>query len=111
MADKLVFHICQKQKWEKAQMTGEYRADSLETEGFIHCSEIHQVAGVANARYSDVPDLILLHIDPNRLTSKMIYEEADGQEFPHVYGAINLDAVVGVSKFEKSERGVFEELV
>ena len=96
MGDGLIFHICKKANWEEAQKAGEYRAESLQTEGFIHCSEKGQVAGVLEMFYKDLPDLILLHINTSKLTSELKYEPADGQNFPHVYGAINLDAVVEV---------------
>jgi uncharacterized protein (DUF952 family) len=109
MAEKVIFHICTSWDWEETQKADEYRAGSLSTEGFIHCSEKHQVAGVANLFYKDVPDLVLLYIEVEKLIPELIYEEADGQEFPHIYGPINLDAVLKTSKFEKNSLGVFED--
>ena len=43
-------------------------------------------------------DLLLLHIDESQLTSPVLRERApgSGEEFPHVYGPINLDAIVKV---------------
>jgi uncharacterized protein (DUF952 family) len=108
MGEKVIFHICRSQDWEEAQKLGEYRAGSLSTEGFIHCSEMHQVAGVAKTFYKDVPDLVLLYIEVEKLIPELIYEEADGQEFPHIYGPINLNAVLDAPKMEKNSVGVFE---
>ncbi len=93
MPEKMIFHICKRQDWEEAQKAGEYRAESLGTEGFTHCSEQQQVKGVVKMRYADVPDLILLNIEVAKLKSAIIYEEADRQIFPHIYGPINLEAV------------------
>ena len=40
---KTIYHITPRQDWEKASSEGTYRADSLETEGFIHCSTSAQL--------------------------------------------------------------------
>jgi uncharacterized protein (DUF952 family) len=43
----MILHIISKENWDQAQEVGEYRGDTLQTEGFIHCSEIDQVIEVA----------------------------------------------------------------
>jgi len=108
MDEKVIYHICQREAWEQAQDAGEYRVGSLEIEGFIHCSELNQVAIVANFLYKDVPDLVLLHIETEKVDRKIIYEKVDNQMFPHIYGPINLKSVVRVTTFEKNEFGEFE---
>jgi len=97
-----VVHLCQDGDWQAAQKRGEYRAASLETEGFIHFSRPDQVLRVAQAFYRDVPDLILLKVDPTKLQAELRYEPAvhdsdSGEYFPHLYGGLNLDAVVETS--------------
>ena len=109
MTEKNIFHICRRQDWLEAQKKGEYRAESLSTAGFIHCSELRQIAGVANFLFIDVPDLVLLKIDVDKLISEVKYEAVDGQKFPHIYGPVNLDAVGEVFEFDKNETGAFEE--
>ena len=98
MTEKHIFHICKRQDWIEAQKNDKYSAESLSAVGFIHCSEKHQVAGVLEMFFKDVPDLILLHIDTSKLINEVKYEAADGQVFPHIYGELNLDAVVNVSE-------------
>ena len=98
MPEKMVFHICRWIDWEIAQEKGEYRADSMQTEGFIHCSEKRQIKDTLQKCFPDERELILLHIEVRMLRSAMIYEEADGQMFPHIYGPINLEAIVKISK-------------
>ncbi|MBL8089615.1 MAG: DUF952 domain-containing protein [Anaerolineales bacterium] len=105
----MIYHITTKTLFNVAQAIGEYKAESLATEGFIHCSTAKQVAHVANAFYKGQRGLILLKIDENRIKPQVKWEApagppADGINesdlFPHIYGAINLDAIASVLDFE-----------
>jgi uncharacterized protein (DUF952 family) len=112
----MILHITTRAAWEGAQTLGEYRAPSLETEGFIHCSTAAQVLRVANRFYPAVPGLILLWIDPARLRAELKWEPPTlsdplaGEVFPHIYGALNVDAVQAVTAFEPDAAGVFREV-
>ncbi|MBS1124241.1 MAG: hypothetical protein H6Q90_6469, partial [Deltaproteobacteria bacterium] len=75
---------------------GEYRAASLEAEGFIHLSTAAQLPGTLRRFYRGVPDLVVLTIDPTRLRGELRYERADRDDFPHLYGPLELDAVIVV---------------
>jgi uncharacterized protein (DUF952 family) len=70
---------------------------SLESEGFIHCSTLKQVIGVANfiAPYDE--EMLLLEIDESLVKPEIRYENLEGEsrKFPHVYGPVNRDAIVG----------------
>ena len=88
-----VYHLVLRSVWER-DAGQPYRADSLATEGFIHCSFAEQVPNSANRFYADAVDLLLLTIDPARLTSPLREESAgDGSLYPHIYGPIDRDAV------------------
>ena len=106
----MIVHIAPRQDWEAALPGGRYTADSLATEGFIHCSETRQVIAVANARFKGHPHLVLLWIDPSRLSSPVRYENLEGgaDRFPHIYGPLNVDAVVDVTPFAPSADGLFD---
>ena len=97
---KTIFHICPREAWEAAQQNGVYKAESLESEGFIHCSKAEQIAGVANTFYKGIEGLVLLHIAINKLQVEVRWEEVGEEVYPHIYGPINLDAVVEVEDFE-----------
>jgi uncharacterized protein (DUF952 family) len=101
----LIFHITQRQQWESAQVIGSYRGDTLDTEGFIHCSKLGQVVEVANRFYAGQSGLVLLSLAIARLQAELRYEAADGDEFPHLYGVLNLDAVERVIDFEPTPAG------
>lgn len=106
---ELILHITTFSAWAQAQATGDYRAPSLDEEGFIHCSTPAQVVGVANNLYRGERELILLGIDATALTAPVRYEDCyeTGQPFPHVYGPINTDAVARVISFEPDDDGAF----
>lgn len=90
-----IYHIVLPQVWETAQHQTIYAAESLATEGFIHCSYDEQLDGVLERYYSGVPEVVVLKIEIEKLTSKLVSEPSTGGEiYPHIYGPINLDAVV-----------------
>jgi uncharacterized protein (DUF952 family) len=99
-AGRRIYHIASRKTWEEALSKGFYEAPSLATEGFIHCSEAHQIAGVLERYYKDAGDLLKLSIDPALLTSPLKYELSPSinEAFPHVYGPIDLVAVIEISK-------------
>lgn len=95
----MIYHVITKTAWQGALQQGFYAAPSLATEGFIHCSKKEQVAGVLERYYTNVNDLLLLHIDESRLKAELKYEVAPSvnEAFPHLFGQLNIDAVVEVS--------------
>ena len=95
----MIYHVVNKEGWQFALANGFYEAPSLATEGFIHTSKKNQVSGVLERYYRDQTDLLLLHIDESKLTAPLKYELAPSvnEEFPHIYGKLNLEAVVNVS--------------
>ena len=105
---RLILHITTASEWAAAREAGEYRAPSLESEGFIHCSTPAQVVHVGDWFYREVPDLVLLCVDPAQLGTEVMWEasaDAFAGEFPHVYGPIALDAVVSVVPWSRGENG------
>ena len=92
----IIYHVTTKGEWETAEQQGFYVAPSLESEGFIHCSEEQQVKGVLERYYKGKADLVKLVIDTTRLKHELKYELAPSvnEEFPHVFGPINADAVI-----------------
>ena len=106
----MILHLTPAAAWAAAGNTGVYTADSLPSEGFIHCSEPGQALWVANTRFRGRTDLLLLHIDPARLTAPVRYENLEGgaEQFPHIYGPLNVDAVVGADPFPCMDDGCFD---
>jgi uncharacterized protein (DUF952 family) len=94
----IIYHVTTKADWDKAKQQGFYETLSLADEGFIHCSQEHQVAGVLERYFEEQTDLVKLVIDTDQLTSKFVFDWSPSMAdtFPHVYGPINLDAVIKV---------------
>lgn len=102
---RTIYHLVLRTVWE-ANADQPYRADSLASEGFIHCSFAEQVAGSANRFYADAGDLLLLHIDAERLSSPLREEASgSGEIFPHIHGPLNREAVVKVEPLTRGSDG------
>ncbi|MFE9805366.1 DUF952 domain-containing protein [Streptomyces sp. NPDC005548] len=100
-----LLHLTERSLWDTARATGAFemstRGRTLQEEGFIHCSLRHQLQPVARmvyGSYTGPDELVVLVVDPDRLTVPVRFEamEPGGEEFPHVYGPIPADAVVDV---------------
>ena len=105
-----IVHISTRDAWKKAVESGDYHHDSLVQEGFIHCSRMEQILKVANTFYPGKEGFVLMWIDTGNLTAELRWEESDGDVYPHLYGPINLDAVITVLDFPPDEEGSFVEV-
>jgi uncharacterized protein (DUF952 family) len=102
---RTIYHLATRQVWE-ANAGQPYHADSLASEGFIHCSFANQVERSANRFYADAADLLVLHIEAERLSSPLREEASDtGETFPHIHGPLNRDAVVRVEALTRGPDG------
>ena len=129
----IILHIAKRSDWTEAQRLGNYTADSLDTEGFIHCSKPDQVIAVANFIFRGQSNLVILEIDEAKVIPEIRFENLDGGNssgddellgecsdtaafsrsveeklFPHIYGPLNLDAVTQVVDFDPLPDGSFE---
>lgn len=102
-----IWHITKREQWEQAQITQVYFSESLALEGFIHCSTSEQVLPTANFLFRGQQGLVLLGIDSSKVQAEIRYEDVDGTTFPHIYGALNTDAVVEVLNFQPGVDGLF----
>jgi uncharacterized protein (DUF952 family) len=105
----VLFHITSDTEAGEARLAGEYRPTAFAAEGFIHCSHPWQVAAVANRLFRGRAGLVLLEIDPGKLTCRVVEEnlEAGTELFPHIYGALPLGAIAQVHQFPCGDDGRF----
>lgn len=100
MQSDFIYHITTRQQWAEALQLGHYDSDTLATEGFIHCSTEDQVAGVLDRYYQGQSGLLKLKIEKAKIERPLIFELAGSinEVFPHIHGALNLDAIVAVEE-------------
>jgi len=115
VSDGTIYHITEREAWAAAQAAGEYRTESLAEQGFIHASTAAQVVETADLFYHGQDGLLLLCIEPSRVKAPIKHEAAtseahreDAGLFPHIYGPLNLDAIVRVVAFPCRADGTFE---
>jgi prephenate dehydrogenase len=105
-----IYHITTRVAWDEARAAGAYTADSLRSEGFIHCSQAEQVSWVANTRFRGRADLVLLHVDEAAVGAEVRRENLEGGTtlFPHIYGPLPVSAVVDVTPMVPVADGTFD---
>ena len=107
--DQLIYHITTPALWQQFAILPFYEAPSLQKEGFIHASKAHQVQETANRYYKNEPEILLLTIDTSLLAIPLLYEEAPNrkEEFPHLYGKLNKDAIIHQVVIARQEDGSY----
>ena len=94
-----IYHIVLPGVWERFKSRPSYQPDSLATEGFIHCSYASKLEAVLKRYYSNVEKVLILKIDTDKLLSKLVKEPStDNEIYPHIYGRLNISAVVDVQE-------------
>jgi uncharacterized protein (DUF952 family) len=111
----VLLHLCPVDEWSSARVQGELRPESLVGVGFIHLSTPEQVHLPANRLYRGRYDLVLLHIDPNRLDAPVRWElgvatDPESMVFPHLYGALPVAAVINVTSYQPGADGFFPQI-
>jgi uncharacterized protein (DUF952 family) len=105
-ADRIL-HFTTPDAWAAAQAAGTLSPPSLADEGFIHCSTFAQATATADRIFAGSGELLALIVDPARLSAPLRWERATdvADEFPHIYGPLNADAVVGTTVLTEGPGG------
>ena len=91
----IFYHATTPEQWSKFENEDHYAAESLYTEGFIHASFAEQVEPTLHIHFKGIEKIWLLTIDSDLLTSELVIESSrNGEQFPHIYGALNKSAIV-----------------
>ncbi|HRH08946.1 MAG TPA: DUF952 domain-containing protein [Bacteroidia bacterium] len=106
---KYIYHIALKKDLLLAFKIGYYQADSLNSEGFLHCSTQEELINTANRIFINKRDLCLLELESAKIEAKTIYENTSGGSilYPHIYGKLNLNAIHQCYRFEPDESGKY----
>ena len=103
-----LFHILRRSEWAQARRTGEYRPPSLQAEGFIHLSTARQLPATADRCFAGVPALLVLRVSRDSLRAELRFDPVDGDAFPHLYGPLNLGAVIALAALPVPASGGFQ---
>lgn len=109
MRDDLLFHLTTKENWDNYKKNGRYEPESLESEGFIHCSSGSQIKETANRIFAGKDQILLLVLDASMVREDIKYEkdEETGEKFPHIYGPLSVNAVIDKIEIKAEDNGKF----
>ena len=99
----VIYKICSKFDWEKALDAGVYKGSADdERDGFIHFSAFDQVTETLDKHFKNQTKLLLLKVAIDRLDPTILKWEVsrNGEKFPHLYGDLELDAVVSIDELQ-----------
>jgi uncharacterized protein (DUF952 family) len=95
----LIYKICPAALWREAEQAGIFRGSEIDRrDNFIHFSTAAQVAETAAKHFAGQSDLLLISVDAGKLDDALKWEPSRGGAlFPHLYGDLDLTAVIGVA--------------
>ena len=102
-----IYKISPASAWREAERQGVYRgsADDIR-DGFIHFSTASQVAETAKKHFFGQTGLFLIEVDADVLGERLRWEPSRNDElFPHLYGELDLGAVIGVHSIRARSDG------
>jgi glutathione S-transferase len=104
-----IYHMLRAEVWEAVRLGARYDGDTLASEGFIHCTAGERNLLQVARRFAAQPgQWLVLVLDPARIAADVRWEvQPDGMAYPHIYGPLNLDAVVEVCSFPRDPEGRF----
>lgn len=92
----IIMHIANREEYESEIKTGHYGKNSLNKYGFIHCSDFDTYYLVAPNFKDDYAEKVILAIDTEKLDCDVKWEDGGGLDFPHIYGLLGKESIVGV---------------
>ena len=96
MTSEPIYKIAPGALWREAEAKGRFDGAPVDlADGYIHFSTAAQVRETAVKHFSGEADLLLIGVDPGRLGGALKWEPSrGGQLFPHLYGPLDLGAVI-----------------
>ncbi len=95
---RTIYKICPASAWREAEREGLYRGSADDRrDGFIHFSTAGQLAETLRRHFAGQSGLFLIEVDADALGDELRWEVSRGGEnFPHLYGDLDLGAVTRV---------------
>lgn len=111
---RTIYKICPQTLWREAEQRGCFSGAPVDiADGFIHFSTATQVRETARKHFSGQTALLLVAVDSEKLGDALKYEVSRGGAlFPHLYGPLDIDAVISVQPLPLGDDGehIFPEM-
>jgi len=106
----ITFHLVPKIYFDALDPARDYTPRDFAREGFIHCTDgAAEMARTANRYYqADPGEFYYLYLDTARVHAPMRYDDP-GKIYPHIYGALNRDAIIAIRAARRDANGIFLE--
>ena len=104
----MIFKIALSSDWALAERAGRFDGSAHDkADGFIHFSTAAQLAETLRRYYSGIDGLLLVAVDENSLGPALKWEHSPsrGEDFPHLYGALELSAVKWTHRLQRDVQG------
>ncbi len=104
----VTYHLVPVEYWETHGGKDSYTPEAFEADGFIHCTNgVERLLWVGNEFYTGDPrPFMVLALDVSRIESPVRYDDP-AEDFPHIYGPLNTNAVIGSLTVKRDEDGRF----
>ena len=104
----MIYHLAKSDAWEAARISGIYTGrEDDRADGFLHFSTAAQIVESARRHRAGEADLVLLHVDEERLGDALVWEPSRGGAlFPHLYGELPLGCVEAATPLPLGPDGV-----
>jgi uncharacterized protein (DUF952 family) len=93
-----IYKICSASAWREAERQGVFRGSADDArDGFIHFSTATQLKETVQKHFFGQTGLFLVEVDVDALGDSLRFEPSRNDElFPHLYGELDLGAVIAV---------------
>lgn len=107
LSDPYIYLLSSQQEYDNALKQGSLVRDSIESQGFIHASPKSQLTRIANKYYKETINPLILVVEKSKITADVKWEPATGGLYPHIYGPLNIDAIVDVEKISMNSNNEY----
>lgn len=103
--DERLFHFADADAWSRLAPDEVWQPASLESEGFVHLSQRHQLEGTLAAHFAGATSVLLLEVEPLDDRHLVFEPSRDAALFPHLYRGLRRQEVVAEHRLERRGAG------
>jgi uncharacterized protein (DUF952 family) len=105
---RLAYHGTPKQYFQALDPSKPYVPADYARDGFIHTTEGREAVSIVLTTFykASREPWVVLFIDQDRVTAPIRYDDP-AEVFPHIYGALNRDAILAVEDIGRAPDGTF----